>query len=40
LRPVLTEAQGALAAFLKPTIEGDKIGFTLSELIAIAKKAA
>lgn len=39
LRSVLTGASGALAAFLKPTIDGDKIGFTLSELIAIAKKA-
>lgn len=40
LRPMLTEASGALAAFLKPTIDGDKIGFTLSELIAIARKAS
>lgn len=40
LRGVLTGAEGALAAFLKPTIEGDKIGFTLAELIAIAKKSA
>jgi ubiquinone/menaquinone biosynthesis C-methylase UbiE len=38
LRTVLTGASGALAAFLKPTIDGDTIGFTLDELIAIAKK--
>ena len=38
LRSVLTGASGALAAFLKPTIDGDKIGFTLDELIAIAKR--
>jgi ubiquinone/menaquinone biosynthesis C-methylase UbiE len=38
LRAMLTDASGALAAFLKPTIDGDKIGFTLDELIAIAKK--
>jgi ubiquinone/menaquinone biosynthesis C-methylase UbiE len=38
LRTVLTGASGALAAFLKPTIDGDSIGFTLDELIAIARK--
>jgi ubiquinone/menaquinone biosynthesis C-methylase UbiE len=38
LRTVLTGASGALAAFLKPTISSDTIGFTLDELIAIAKK--
>lgn len=38
LRAVLTDAAGALAAFLKPTVDGDNIGFTLSELIAIARK--
>lgn len=38
LRAVLTNASGALAAFLKPTVGGDKIGFTLDELIAIARK--
>jgi hypothetical protein len=38
LRTVLTGASGALAAFLKPTVKGDAIGFTLDELIAIAKK--
>ena len=38
LRTVLTGASGALAAFLKPTVDGDTIGFTLDELIAIAKK--
>lgn len=38
LRAVLTGASGALAAFLKPTVDGDTIGFTLDELIAIARK--
>ena len=40
LRAMLTDAKGAFAAFLKPTFEGDKIGFTLDELIAIARKPA
>jgi ubiquinone/menaquinone biosynthesis C-methylase UbiE len=40
LRAMLTGAGGAFAAFLKPTINGDKIGFTLDELIAIARKPA
>lgn len=40
LRAILTDAKGAFAAFLKPTFEGDKIGFTLDELIAIARKPA
>jgi ubiquinone/menaquinone biosynthesis C-methylase UbiE len=40
LRAMLTGATGAFAAFLKPTIDGDKIGFTLDELIAIARKPA
>lgn len=38
LRAMLTGAKGALAAFLKPTFDGDKIGFTFDELIAIARK--
>lgn len=38
LRAMLTGAKAALSAFLKPTFEGDKIGFTLDELIAIARK--
>ena len=40
LRAMLTDAQGAFSAFLKPTFDGDKIGFTLDELIAIARKPA
>lgn len=40
LRAMLTGAKGAFAAFLKPTFDGEKIGFTLDELIAIARKPA
>jgi hypothetical protein len=40
LRAMLIGASGAFAAFLNPTIDGDKIGFTLDELIAIARKPA
>ena len=40
LRTMLTGAKGAFSAFLKPTFDGEKIGFTLDELIAIARKPA
>jgi ubiquinone/menaquinone biosynthesis C-methylase UbiE len=38
LRAMLDEASPALKAFLKPTESDGKLGFTLDELIAIAKR--
>jgi ubiquinone/menaquinone biosynthesis C-methylase UbiE len=38
LRSMLTEAKPALKAFLKPVAEGSDIGFTLLELVLIARK--
>jgi ubiquinone/menaquinone biosynthesis C-methylase UbiE len=40
LRAMLDEASPALKAFLKPTESDGKTGFTLDELIAIAKRPA
>ena len=38
LRAMLDGASPALKSFLKPGLDGDKLGFTLDELIAIARR--